>query len=119
MIGIDLPNGATELLMTTLLDQHLFKTAQFNWLYQKRWTVETCFDCIKNKLMLSTFSAYRAHFVWQDIWATFIYHSVLSAYAQLARFVEAFRPKRSCPRKRKMMRINDRHQTEKNYKRAF
>ena len=172
LIRIDLPNGTTELLMTTLLDQHRYKTAQFNWLYQKRWTVETCFDRIKNKLMLGTFSAYRAHFVWQDIWATFIYHNILSAYVhlaqkirdlkaktgnlyeyhinrnvaagilnyhlpklvvvpksrgdptyiildQMAHFVEAFKPKRSCPRKRKMMRINDRHQTEKNYKRAF
>lgn len=173
LIKIELPTQQTELLATTLLDTHEFKTQHFNWLYQKRWTVETCFDRIKNQLMLGTFSAYRTHFIWQDIWSTFIYHNLTTAYIrvaqkvrdlktrsgnkydylinrnvaagilniffpllllpiskargdplvltikQMAKHVEALRPGRKCPRNRKMMRINDRHQTEKNYKRAF
>lgn len=54
----------------SFLDQHTYKTAHFDWLYQKRWRVETCFDRLKNQLMLGSFSAYRLHFVWQDIWCS-------------------------------------------------
>ena len=172
LIRIDLPTGQTEVLLTTLMDQHQFKTQHFDELYQKRWRVETCFDRLKNHLILGSFSGYKRQFVEQDIWATFIYHNVLAVfrkYAQdvrdikhhdqrkyyykinhnvaagilqlylpkmleqprarsdliwkvlalMAKSAEAQRPHRSRPRNRKMLRLNDRHQTEKNYKRAF
>lgn len=173
LFRIELSSGESEFLMTTLLDQHTYKTAHFDWLYQKRWRVETCFDRLKNQLMLGSFSAYRLPFVWQDIWCSLIYHNLCSTYLrtaqkikdlkvrphnklnylinrniasgilrlylpsllmpakaprgdplypmleQMSKFAEAYRPNRKGPRKRKMMRINDRHQTEKNYKRAF
>ena len=66
MIRIDLPNGGTELLITSLLDSKKYKHKIFKELYFKRWKVETFYDELKNKLKVEHFSGYSHQSILQD-----------------------------------------------------
>jgi hypothetical protein len=67
LIRVELPSGETEVLMTTLLEG--FTVADFSYLYQQRWGIETVFDQVKNLLKAGVFSGYSAHSCQQDLWA--------------------------------------------------
>ena len=76
LIRIELPNGEIEVLATNLFDPTKYPTADFKDLYAKRWGIETAFDEIKNQLKLGVFSGYKSLFVFQDLWATFIFYNI-------------------------------------------
>lgn len=66
LLRINLPNGETELLMTSLLDSKKYPYKIFKELYFKRWRVETFYDELKNKLKVEYFSGYSNQSILQD-----------------------------------------------------
>lgn len=82
LIRVDLKdakgNAKTEVLATTLLDQERYDYSEFQWLYSKRWGIETAFDEIKNQLKLGVFSGYHYQAVMQDIWSVFSFYNIRS-----------------------------------------
>jgi hypothetical protein len=66
LIRVELPQGETEILMTTLLDSHRYPTKMFRELYFLRWGVETFYDELKNKLKVEYFTGYSEQSIRQD-----------------------------------------------------
>lgn len=69
LIRISLPDGQTELLATSLLDEQAYPTKDFAALYALRWQQEVRFDVLKNNLGLENFSGYSILSVKQDLYA--------------------------------------------------
>ena len=69
LIRVDLPDGTTELLMTTLLCSKTYPTGIFKDLYFKRWGVENFYDEFKNKIKVELFSGYSNQSILQDFYA--------------------------------------------------
>jgi len=69
LIKVDLPDGTTELLMTTLLCSNTYPTGIFKDLYFKRWGVEIYYDELKNKIKVELFSGYSDQCIQQDFYA--------------------------------------------------
>lgn len=58
----------TEILLSNLpMDK--FDTQELKELYHKRWTIETSYNQLKNRMKLEEFSGYKADLVLQDIYA--------------------------------------------------
>ena len=58
IINIELPTGEIETLATNLFDKSM-TIDDFKEIYNKRWTVETNYDKLKNKLETENFSGRR------------------------------------------------------------
>lgn len=82
LIRIILPNGQTEVLLTTLVDKKRFHWPQFGEIYRKRWGIESCFFVIKSFFQLANFSAYTINNCWQDIYCHFILYNIQTALHQ-------------------------------------
>lgn len=80
LIKVELPNGELEVLATNLFDIKKYPTKDFKELYAKRWGIETAFDEIKNQLKLAVFSGYKSQFVFQDLWAVFIFYNIRAIF---------------------------------------
>ena len=70
IIRVILQNGEVEVLITSLLDEQVYPTAEFGPLYFKRWGSETFYDLIKNRLLLENFTGRTVAAVKQDFFAT-------------------------------------------------
>ncbi len=79
LIRVILPDGQTEVLLTTLSDQKQFKQAYFAEVYRKRWGIESCFFVLKSFFQFANFSAYTVNNCWQDIYAHFILYNIQTA----------------------------------------
>lgn len=172
LVRIDLPNGDTEVLLTTLLDKKKYHWPLFGTVYRQRWGIESCFFVIKSFFQLANFSAYTVNNCWQDIYGHFILYNLQTAlfkplekevkrtnktrkldykpnrnvtagllkrfcvkfclrplaelkrhltdfYRQTLQTLEAERPEKNKERRRRLMRGTERHNHEKNYRRAF
>ena len=172
LIRINLPNGGTEVLLTTLLDKKQYHWPHFGEIYRQRWGIESCFFVIKSFLQLNNFSAYTVNNCWQDIYSHFILYNLQTAlfkpldkevkrinktrkldykpnrnvtagllkrfavkfclrplselkryltdfYRQTIQTLEAERPEKNKERRRRLLRGTERHNHEKNYRRAF
>lgn len=69
-VAVRLSTGELEVLVTSLLDSECFPSADFKYIYNLRWGVETLYDVIKNRLSLENFSGKTALSVLQDFHAT-------------------------------------------------
>lgn len=69
LIRVELANGETELLATSLLDEEAYPTQAFAHLYALRWQEEVRFDVLKSNLGLENFSGYSVLSVHQDLYA--------------------------------------------------
>lgn len=76
MIRIDLPDGETELLMTSLSESKKYDSKFFKELYFKRWKIETFYDEFKNKLKIEHFSGYSRQSILQDFYAAIFVSNV-------------------------------------------
>jgi hypothetical protein len=68
LLRIELPGGAVEVLMTTLLDSRKHPSKMFKELYFLRWGVETFYDELKNKLKVEHFTGYSETSIQQDFY---------------------------------------------------
>ncbi len=84
LIRVWLPSGEMEVLITSLLDETTYPTADFGWLYSLRWADETFYDLIKNRLTLENFSGKTVEAVKQDFYATIYLSGLESLLTQQA-----------------------------------
>lgn len=70
LVRLTLVNGEIEILITSLLDEQLYPTADFGDLYFLRWGSETFYDLLKNRLLLENFTGKTVEAVEQDFHAT-------------------------------------------------
>lgn len=76
MIRIELPDGQTELLITSLMESKKYPPLFFRKLYFKRWKIETFYDEFKNKLKIEYFSGYSYQSIMQDFLAAIFVSNV-------------------------------------------
>jgi hypothetical protein len=70
LVRVDLPNGITEVLITDLWEDDVYRPEIFKDLYFLRWGVETSISVLKNLLQLESFSGQTVRSVEQDFYAT-------------------------------------------------
>jgi hypothetical protein len=66
LVKVILSNGTIEVLITSLLDGKTYKLEDFQWLYHKRWCIETYFSRLKNLLEIERFSTKTVIGIEQD-----------------------------------------------------
>jgi hypothetical protein len=72
LVTVALPNGALEVLATSLLDETKYPVAAFAEAYHQRWGVEVFYGLIKGRLGLENFSGRTVESVLQDFQATLL-----------------------------------------------
>jgi hypothetical protein len=70
LVRLRLANGDIEILVTDLVDEALYPTAEFGGLYHLRWGIETFYGRLKTRLGLENFSGLSPEAVKQDFYAT-------------------------------------------------
>jgi hypothetical protein len=70
LVRLVLSTGEIEVLISSLLDETRYPTAEFGPLYFQRWGCETCYDRLKNRLLLENFTGTSVEAVKQDFYAT-------------------------------------------------
>jgi hypothetical protein len=84
-VRVMLKTGEAEIIVTSLLDEHTYPTADFAELYRLRWGIETFYGLLKTRLALENFTGQGVEAIKQDFYAT-IYltgiESVLTDAAQ-------------------------------------
>lgn len=69
-VRVQLENGQYEVLVTNLLDETEFPTADFLDIYHMRWGVEGFYAILKTRLNLENFSGKTAQSIYQDFYST-------------------------------------------------
>ena len=69
-VRVILATGEIEVLVTSLLDEGKYLTAEFKELYWLRWGVETFYGTLKGRLNLDNFTGKSAEAVKQDFYST-------------------------------------------------
>jgi len=69
-VRVRLNTGEFEVLVTSLLDETLYPTADFKELYRLRWGIETFFGILKTRLGLENFTGKSAESVYQDFYSS-------------------------------------------------
>jgi len=69
LVKVPLPNGTTEILMTSLRDAQTYPPEIFADIYQRRWGVEEGYKHLKCRLEIDRFSGKTVHSVLQDVQA--------------------------------------------------
>jgi hypothetical protein len=84
-VRVMLTTGEAEILVSSLLDEHVYPSADFATLYRLRWGIETFYGILKTRLALENFTGQSVEAIKQDFYAT-IYltglESVLTDTAQ-------------------------------------
>ena len=93
LVRVELDSGEIEVLITNLLDEEAYPSAEFKALYALRWREETYFDVLKNKLQLEVFSGQCAHAIKQEFYALLLVSSLQAIL---------------CPKQEDLKPINDR-----------
>jgi hypothetical protein len=78
LVRVWLDSGQMEILITSLLDETLYPTADFGHIYFLRWGTETFYDLLKTRLQLENFTGKTVAAIKQDFYAT-IYISGLES----------------------------------------
>ena len=68
-IRVELDNGETEILLTSLMDEDLYPHEIFKELYHLRWTVEENYKTAKCRIEIENFSGKSVESVYQDFHA--------------------------------------------------
>jgi hypothetical protein len=70
LVRVLLATGEYEVLVTSLLDESQYPTAEFRELYHLRWGVETFYGLLKTRLELENFTGIGVEAIRQDFYAT-------------------------------------------------
>ena len=84
LIRIELDNGDTEVLATSLLDQQAYPCELFKALYARRWAVEEDYKAMKARLEIENWSGKTVESVYQDFHATIFAKNLAAILAQPA-----------------------------------
>lgn len=93
LLRIELPDGKSEILCTSLLDTEKYAHGEFGKLYNYRWNEEEAYKLLKSRVELEDFSGKTARAVHQDFQAKVFLMSLTAAYAHPVeeRVVKEFR----------------------------
>ena len=80
LIRVDLPTGEVAVFMTNMMNRKRFHHRRIAQLYTKRWGVETAIFVLKSFLQFACFSAYTQPGVEQDLWSSFAFYNLNSAF---------------------------------------
>lgn len=80
VVVITLPNGETEVLITSLFDRVHFSLSDISKIYFLRWHIEECYKRLKIGTELGNFSGVNLEAVLQEFWAHLVMCNVLSLY---------------------------------------
>jgi len=69
LIRIELENGQTEILCTSLLDPKIYEYDQFQALYHARWNVEEAYKLLKSRIQIEGFTGRTTRSIYQDFYA--------------------------------------------------
>jgi hypothetical protein len=81
LVKVELENGETEILCTSLLDTQKHDTSEFKELYHHRWSEEEAFKLLKSRVELEDFSGKTAKAVKQDFHAKILLMTLCAAFA--------------------------------------
>jgi hypothetical protein len=81
LIKVELENGETEVLCTSLLDSEKYDREEFGRLYRYRWNEEEAYKLLKSRIELEAFSGKTAKAVKQDFHAKVFMMTMCAAYA--------------------------------------
>lgn len=81
LVKVELPDGETEILCTSLTDQHTYPTDEFKALYHHRWSEEEGFKLLKARIELERFTGKTALAVRQDFHAKILLLTLTAVYA--------------------------------------
>lgn len=84
LIRVDLENGETEILVTTLLDAQQFPHSLFGDLYHERWGVEENYKIIKCRLQMENFTGETVESIYQDFHARIFTLNFSAIFANIA-----------------------------------
>lgn len=82
LVRVLLPGGATEVLLTTLLDAQAYPAAEFKQVYGWRWNEETFFDRFKNIFEVERFSGTSVAAIEQDVHGVLLLANLESVLGQ-------------------------------------
>ena len=81
LIKVELENGETEVLCTSLEDSSTYLHEDFEELYHYRWNEEEAYKLLKSRIELEDFSGKTAKAVKQDFYAKVFLMTLCAAYA--------------------------------------
>ena len=81
LVKVELANGETEILCTSLLDTEKFLHEDFDTLYHYRWNEEESYKLLKSRIELENFSGKTARAVKQDFHAKIFLMTLCATYA--------------------------------------
>lgn len=81
LVKVELENGKTEILCTSLTDTEKYAREDFKELYHYRWSEEEAYKLLKNRIELEAFSGKTARAVKQDFHAKIFLLTLCAAYA--------------------------------------
>ena len=81
LIKVELGNGETEVLCTSLLDGQKYDTEEFGRLYRYRWNEEEAYKLLKSRVEIEAFSGKTAKAVKQDFHAKVFLMTMCAAFA--------------------------------------
>lgn len=81
LVKVELENGKTEILCTSLTDTKKYACEDFKELYHYRWNEEEAYKLLKNRIELEAFSGKTARAVKQDFHAKIFLLTLCAAYA--------------------------------------
>lgn len=81
LIKVELDNGETEVLCTSLTDIEKYEYEDFKELYHYRWNEEEAYKLLKSRAELENFSGKTAKAVKQDFYAKVFLMTLCAAYA--------------------------------------
>jgi len=81
LIKVELPNGESEILCTSLTDMEKYLYDDFVQLYHYRWNEEEAFKLLKCRVEVENFSGKTATAVKQDFYAKMFLLTLCAAYA--------------------------------------
>lgn len=80
VIALILPNGKTEILITSLLNRDTFTLEDISKIYFLRWHIEECYKRLKIGAEIENFSGKNLEAVLQEFWAHLVMCNVLSLH---------------------------------------
>jgi hypothetical protein len=83
-VSVRLPDGKLEALVTSLLDETLYPTGEFQEVYHWRWNHETYHQMLKGRLDLENWSGQTVEAVRQDVQAAVLVSNLESLLSQEA-----------------------------------
>jgi hypothetical protein len=101
-IRIDLENGETEILLTSLIEKDLYPAEIFKELYHLRWTSEENYRIAKCRIEIENFSGKSVESVYQDFHAKVFALNLTAAMTHPAQDIIASQ----CDQKKHPYRIN-------------